>query len=132
MLDLNDFPLDKIQIFPPQENLTEFYRIADLVILPSTKEGLGYTMLEAGLNTIPFIGSNTGGIAEFIEDGVNGYLFPPGNSIELAEKTKFVLENPEAASISGSKLNEKVLRLCNCKEYFQKLTNIYHKLIANS
>ncbi len=80
-------------------------------------------MLEAGLNKIPFIGSRTGGIAEFIEDGIDGFLFEVGNSNDLAKKIEFVLDNPETAQNTSLKLNEKVARLCNCNDYFQKLTD---------
>ena len=123
------FNSDKIILLPAKEDLREFYEAADVVILPSLKEGLGYTMLEAGLYKVPFIGSRTGGIAEFIEDGINGYLFETGNASDLAEKIKFIAEHPDEAKKSALKLSEKVLQLCSCKEYFEKLTNIYQSLL---
>jgi glycosyltransferase involved in cell wall biosynthesis len=39
--------------------------------------------MEAGLRGIPVIGSFIGGIPEMIENGVNGFLFEPGNAREL-------------------------------------------------
>ena len=57
---------------PPLENIKQLYSISDVVILPSKKDSFPYVMLEAGINKKSFIGGNTGGIAEFIEDGVNG------------------------------------------------------------
>ena len=132
MLNENAIDLDSIRVFSPQGNIDEFFSIADLVILPSLQEGLGYIMLEAGLNKVPFIGSRIGGIAEFIEDGVDGYLFESGNSNDLTAKIEFVLDYPYAAQNSALKLNEKVVRLCNCTEYFQKLTDIYHHLLTET
>lgn len=132
-LSFNNFQSNKsnkIKIHPPTDQVQKYYSVADIVVLPSLKEPFGYTMLEAGLNNIPFIGSRTGGIAEFIEDRVDGYLFESGNSNDLTEKIKFVLDHPEAAQNSALKLNEKVVRLCNCTDYFQKLTDIYHHLLA--
>jgi len=122
---------DKIVLLPAKDDLREFYEVADVVILPSLEEGLGYTMLESGYFKKPFIGSRTGGISEFIEDGVNGFLFEPGNATELAKKIKYVLEHSVEAKISALKLHEKVLQLCTCKEYFKKLTNIYQSLFEN-
>ena len=121
----------KIILLPAKDDLREFYEAANVVILPSLKEGLGYTMLEAGLYKVPFIGSRTGGIAEFIEDGINGYLFEAGNASDLAEKIKLIAEHPDEVKKSAMKLNEKVLQLCSCKEYFEKLTNIYQSLLDN-
>jgi len=126
---LNKEYVNKIKLYSPVENVQEFYEIADIVVLPSSREPFGYTMLEAGLNKIPFVGSKAGGISEFIEDGVNGYLFEPGNSNDLVEKIKFVLDHPVEAKNSAIKLSEKVNRLCNCEDYFTKLSDIYHQLL---
>jgi glycosyltransferase involved in cell wall biosynthesis len=115
--DIKSISTDEIKIYPPTGEIQKFYAIANIVVLPSIKEPFGYTMLEAGLNKIPFIGSRTGGISEFIEDGINGYLFDPGDPIDLADKIKFVLDHPDEAKIASLKLNEKVNRLCNCEEY---------------
>lgn len=122
---------NNIKIFAATEDVTMFYQIADFLILPSGIEGLGYTMLEAGMHKLPFIGTNTGGIAEFIEDGVNGYLFEPGNADELVEKIDFVLNQPEKTLTAAEKLYEKVLTECNCSRYFEKLIHIYNNLLSN-
>jgi len=123
---------DKIILLPAKDDLRDFYEAADVVILPSLKEGLGYTMLEAGLYKVPFIGSRSGGITEVIEDGINGYLFEAGNASDLAEKIKFIAEHPDEAKKSALKLNKKVLQLCSCKEYFEKLNNIYKSLLDDN
>lgn len=120
---------DKIKILSPVESVENMYSIADVVILPSDKEPFGYTMLEAGIYKIPFIGSRAGGISEFIEDGTNGYLFEPGNVEDLSKKIQFVIDHPLEANNSAMKLNEKVLRLCNCENHFEKLSSIYDKLL---
>ncbi len=128
---VKDVELKRIKIFPPTDNVKQLYAIANVVVLPSQREPFGYTMLEAGLYKIPFVGSRAGGISEFIEDRVNGYLFQPDNVNDLTEKIKFVLDNPLVARNSALKLNEKVVRNCNCNDYFQKLTDIYQKLLAD-
>ncbi len=112
-----------------QDDISAYYSICDLVILPSRIEALGYTMLEAGYFKKPFIGSRTGGIAEFIDDGVNGFLFEPGNVDDLADKIRFIINNPEKAKSAAEELNKKVIKYCNCEKYFDKLTNIYNELL---
>jgi len=117
-----------IIVLAEQSQVSSYYKISNLVILPSRVEPLGYTMLEAGYFTKPFIGSQTGGIAEFIDDGVNGFLFEPGNVDDLADKIRFVINNPEKARSVAEELNKKVKKYCNCEEYFKKLTAAYEKL----
>lgn len=118
-----------IFLLSPKLNVDSYYNIASVIVLPSRIEPLGYTMLEAGYFKKPFIGSRTGGIAEFIEDGVNGFLFEPGNADDLAKKIKFVIDNPEKAKSAAEELHKKVKKYCNCEEYFAKLTSIYEELV---
>jgi len=42
---------------------------------------------------VPVIGSNTGGIAEIVRDGVDGFLFPPGDHDALAARMITLLED---------------------------------------
>lgn len=59
--------------------------ISDIFVLPSVeREGLGLAIIEAMAMRKPVIGSELGGIPEIIEDGVNGLLFPPGDSYKLS------------------------------------------------
>jgi len=57
----------------------------DFLIVPSLwHEPFGRIVIEAFAKGIPVIGSRTGGIAENIKDGKNGFLFSPGDQQELA------------------------------------------------
>ncbi|MCW8810335.1 MAG: glycosyltransferase family 4 protein [Ignavibacteriaceae bacterium] len=122
---------NNIHLLPPQEKIIEFYELADVVVLPSIQEPLGYIMLEAGLYKVPFVGGRAGGIDEFIDDGINGYLFEPGDAIDLANKIKYIFNHPKETSMVADKLYEKVSRECNCDKYFKKLIDIYSGLLIN-
>jgi glycosyltransferase involved in cell wall biosynthesis len=88
-------------------------------------------MLETGLHKKPFIGGNTGGIAEFIEDGKNGLLVDPEKPDQLVDKILFLLNNPEVGTRLGENLYEKVTRLCDYNNYFNEVEKIYNSLIAS-
>jgi len=106
-----------------------FFELCDIVLLPSREDPFPYVMLEAGIANKPFIGSRTGGIAEFIDDKVNGFLFEPGNAADLVSKIKYVINNPEKAKSCAEELNKKVKKYCNCEKYFAKITSIYEDLL---
>jgi len=128
---MNVRPDEDILHLEARTDVTLFFQLCDTVILPSRKDPFPYVMLEAGVFKKTFIGSRTGGIAEFIEDGVEGFLFDPGDENDLADKITFVINNPGKAESAAKKLEDKVIKKCNCEEYYEKLTNSYKELLAD-
>ena len=68
---------------------------SDLFLLPSEKESFGLAALEAMVNAVPVISSNTGGLPEVNEDGVSGFLSDVGNVDEMAKNALSILRDPE-------------------------------------
>lgn len=98
----NIYPTKKIlNYYGPQIDLSRYYSIADIVVLPSRIDPFPFVMLETGLAKKPFIGGRTGGIEEFIEDGVDGLLVEPGNVDDLYNKIVYLLNNTELQKNSG-------------------------------
>lgn len=63
------------------DNLVDYYKIADLLILPSMWDPWGLVINEALLFNIPVIATDMVGSAySLIENGKNGFIFPAGNS----------------------------------------------------
>ena len=70
-----------------QRELAGVFRGLDLLIFPTLlKESLGLVGLEAMACGVPVIGSDMGGLNDYIVDGQNGYIFQPGNVQNLYEK----------------------------------------------
>ncbi|MFL5929559.1 MAG: glycosyltransferase family 4 protein [Gaiellaceae bacterium] len=66
---------------------------ATALVLPSRSEGLGRVVIEALCRSRPVVGSRVGGIADLIDDGVNGLLVEPGDVDALAESIERVLDD---------------------------------------
>jgi len=62
------------------------YNASDLVVIPSLREGLGFSALEAMKVKRPVLASDTVGLKEIIVDQKNGLSFKVGDPMELAEK----------------------------------------------
>jgi glycosyltransferase involved in cell wall biosynthesis len=57
--------------------------------------------LEFQLFRKAIIASNVGGLPESVVDGFNGYLVPPGDVDALAERTKYLIDNPDVCRRLG-------------------------------
>jgi glycosyltransferase involved in cell wall biosynthesis len=68
----------------PQPRLLDFYRGATALVVPSREEGFGLVAVEAQLCETPVVAFASGGLSDTIEDGVTGYLLPPGDASSLA------------------------------------------------
>ena len=63
---------------------------SDIVCLPSYREGLPKSLIEAMAIGRPIVTTDTPGCRECVDNGINGYLVPVQNSIELAKKNRDV------------------------------------------
>jgi glycosyltransferase involved in cell wall biosynthesis len=61
---------------------------ADLVVVPSDTEGQPRVAVEAGLSGLPVVATNVGGLGEIVEEGVTGFLVPPGDATRLADAVR--------------------------------------------
>lgn len=82
------------------QSLPAYLASADIIALPSVhtrdgdKDGLPVTLMEAAACSLVAVASELGGIPEFIEDGYNGVLVPPADSLALASALAQLLSNP--------------------------------------
>ena len=79
---------DRIRVsgFLAEKDKPKIYHQADVVVLPSIKEGFGMTLIEAGASGLPVVGNNSWSIPEIIKDGVTGFLAQPDDVDDWAEK----------------------------------------------
>lgn len=73
----------------------------DVVVLPSHREGLPRTLVEAAACGLPLITTDVPGCREVVSDGVDGLLVPKGDSKALAQAIRRLQENPELARRLG-------------------------------
>ena len=69
----------------------DFLSVIDLLLVPSKKEGFGYSIIEAFLKEVPVIAYNIGGIPEIIRHKDNGILFYNYNAVCLANAIEEII-----------------------------------------
>lgn len=75
-------------------NAAHYLRAFDIFALPSIKEGLSYTILEAMAAGLPIVASHVGGTPEMIKNNENGFLIFPRDTDTLAKRIAELLNNP--------------------------------------
>jgi len=78
----------------------------DLFAFPSVNEGMGKALVEAMAMEKPVVASRIGGIADLVNDGVNGFLVPPSDPEALADRILFLMENPDTGRRMAAKAAE--------------------------
>jgi glycosyltransferase involved in cell wall biosynthesis len=76
-----------------RDRTEEFYRSADLFVLPTLSDGFALTQLEAMAHGLPVIATPNCG--EVVSDGVDGLIVPASDANALAEAFQLLLQDPE-------------------------------------
>jgi len=113
--------------FVSEEELWELYKRSSVLIVPSVwYEVFGLVIVEAFKFGLPVVGSDIGGIPELIVDGYNGYLFEPGNPIDLREKILKVLDERNLKRMSFNAYRS--AKKYDMDAHVQKLYKVYSRL----
>ena len=86
---------------PHGRDLFEFYRQADIFVLPSFHEGIPNVILEAMAHCMPIVATDVGSVRQVITNGVEGILLPAGEPQLLAAAIRRVANDHTAAGIMG-------------------------------
>lgn len=117
----------KQQVFfvPYQENPFPYYKHADIALMCTQNESLGRVTVEAMMSSKPVVGTRSGGTIEIIKDGQTGFLYTPGDFIDLAEKIKFFCDHPDAVLEMGRNGRQRAGTIFSIERY---KTNLLHIL----
>ncbi|HML74150.1 MAG TPA: glycosyltransferase [Anaerohalosphaeraceae bacterium] len=83
-----------------QSEVLNLYRQADIFILPSIEaadgdcEGQGLVLQEAQMAGIPVVSTLHNGIPDGVQNGITGFLVPEKDSVQLADKIEYLIQNP--------------------------------------
>ena len=104
---------------------SEYIKAFDIFILPSVKEGLPYTILEAGYAGLPIIATTVGGIPEIIDDMKSGILIQPRKPAEIAHAINFYIEHLDVARQYGRALNETMKKKFTLERMLKDTEKVY-------
>ncbi|MFA4931071.1 MAG: glycosyltransferase family 4 protein [Patescibacteria group bacterium] len=124
---INQYQLQKHILLTGQINHpASLMRYFDLFVLPSTKEGLPYTILEAGALGLPVVASHVGGIGSIIDNGQNGLLIDNINVKSFVTAINQILSHKNRAKWLGQNLRQRVKTQFNRQSMWARYEQEYN------
>ncbi|NIP26893.1 MAG: glycosyltransferase [Phycisphaerae bacterium] len=77
------------------KEVSQYFREADIFVLPTLSEGTPHVLVEARANSLPVISTNVGGIPDSVSHGYDGVLVPPKDSDALAHAIDHLISDKE-------------------------------------
>jgi glycosyltransferase involved in cell wall biosynthesis len=91
--------LEQVNFVGFQQSVNAYLLSADALVMPSRREGLPLTLIEALCAGLPVVASRVGGIPEFVVHGQNGFLCAPDDVAALAlQLTEFLAAKEDISS----------------------------------
>lgn len=110
----------------PWEEMVDLYQVADVTIYPSIfEEPFGLAVLEAMACGSPVVVSRSGGMPEFVEDGVTGFVVPQRDAEALAERCMELLRHPRRAAAMARQARQAVLARHTVAEMASRTWRVY-------
>lgn len=101
---------------------------SDAIVLPSSHEPFGRTIVEAWWLGKPVVVAGEGGPLEMVVDGKTGLHFRPGDADDLAEKIGRLLENPPWGATLGECGKEETKKY-DVETHAQRVAMVYRELL---
>jgi glycosyltransferase involved in cell wall biosynthesis len=106
-------------------SLATLYAAADVFVLPSLQESLGYTVMEAMSCGTPCVAFNQGGVPDLIDHQQNGYLANPYEPADLAHGIAWVLEDSERWNECAERARNKIAKSFAVEKIAEKHLALY-------
>jgi glycosyltransferase involved in cell wall biosynthesis len=113
------------------EKLPLVLRAAYVTVLPSIYEAVSLSGLESLACGIPVVGTNIGGIPEFIKPGHTGLLVEPYSAITLAEGLNYMLDHPEERECMAAESRSFAAENFSWSKVAEQVLGFYHSLGKN-
>jgi len=104
---------------------------ADIVVLPSYREGLPRTLLEASAMGRALIATDVEGCREVVADSRNGYLVPAGDAQALAAAMRRMIQNPSAIAAMGANARAQAEARFDERQVLSRTLAAYEELLAS-
>jgi glycosyltransferase involved in cell wall biosynthesis len=114
-----------------RENMHDYIRDSDLILVLSAAEGFGLVVLEAWHHRKPVIAFDVPAINEIIESGVDGELIAPFDTDQLLAKLQVLLRDPARMQALGDAGKRKQIESYGLSAMCERTIGVYRRLIRD-
>lgn len=118
-----------IQCLGHVENIARFWHKSHVAVLPSYREGLPKSLLEAAAAGRPIVTTNTSGCKEVVDEGVNGFLVPVRAVKELADALEKLILDASLRKKMGAAGRKKVEQEFSNEIILAQTLSVYRELV---
>jgi len=120
---------DRVHFLGHRKDLETFLAAADIFVLPSRNEAIGFSLLEAMACRVASIGSAVGGVPEVLGDSEYGLLVPPENPRRLGQAIDWLLKNQSLRQNLADKGYQRIIEQFTLQQMVDKTIQIYEELL---
>ena len=123
---------ESVHLSDHRSDIPSVMAASDMFVLPSYGEGLPRVLLEAASMQLPIVATQARGCREIVQDGVNGYLVPVGQSESLARAVKSLADSAPLREDLGRAGRHYVMSRFHVSLIYEETKQTYlHLLRAN-
>lgn len=114
-----------------RHDMPQLYALMDVCVLPSHREGMPRSPMEASAMGVPCVATAIRGCREVVVEGENGFLVPLGDVPAMAEAIATVLENPAHAAAMRERARALAVERFDERHVFQRVAAAYRELLGD-
>jgi glycosyltransferase involved in cell wall biosynthesis len=120
---------DRVVFAGPRNDVEELLGVLDVFVSSSLWEGLPTTVLESMAAGVAVAATDIPGTRDLIEDGVSGWLAPPGDARGLADAILAALRQPDQRAARAARARE-AARAFSIQSVAGRYVDLYRRLTA--
>jgi glycosyltransferase involved in cell wall biosynthesis len=123
---------DRVVFLGECADVNPVFDAADVFVLPSLCETLGFAFLEAMAHELPAVGTRVGGVPEVIVPDETGFLVSPRDPVALATALRPLLSSAELRCRMGKAGRQRVIQHFREDEMVRKTIGVYRQMLCSS
>ena len=121
-----------IKVLGHVSDILKFWESAHIAVLPSRREGLPKSLLEAAACARPIVATDVPGCREIARDGVNALLVPPDDAQALADAIILLAKDKRLRATFGEAGRRLVEKEYSAQRIGADIVALYGRLVARS